>query len=102
MLPSAPITVHIPWIIELAARCRLPAVYPLRAYAAEGGLVSYGVDLDDLFRRAAVYVYRVLKDDKPAELPVRAPTKSELVINLNTANALGLIVPRNCSRSPTR
>jgi putative ABC transport system substrate-binding protein len=93
VLPSAPITVHIPQIIELAARYRLPAVYPFRAYAAEGGLVSYGVDLDDLFRRAADYVDRVLKGDKPAELPVQAPTKFELVINLRTAKAQGLTVP---------
>jgi putative ABC transport system substrate-binding protein len=93
VLPSAPITVHIPRIIQLAARYRLPAVYPFRIYAAEGGLASYGVDLDDLFRRAAVYVDRVLKGDKPAELPVQAPTKFELVINLKTANAQGLAVP---------
>jgi putative tryptophan/tyrosine transport system substrate-binding protein len=93
VLPSAPITVHIPQIIELAARYRLAAVYPFRTYAAEGGLVSYGVGLDDLFRRAAVYVDRILKGDTPADLPVQAPTKFELVINLKTANALGLTVP---------
>jgi putative tryptophan/tyrosine transport system substrate-binding protein len=93
VLPSAPITIHIPQIIELAARYRLPAVYPFRAYAEEGGLVSYGVDLDDLFRRAGDYVDRVLKGDKPAELPVQAPTKFELVINLKTAKAQGLTVP---------
>jgi putative ABC transport system substrate-binding protein len=93
VLPSAPITVHIPQIIELAARYRLPAIYPFRAYTAEGGLVPYGVDLDDLFRRAADYVDRVLKGDQPAELPVQAPTKFELVINLKTAKAQGLTVP---------
>ncbi|HLZ06569.1 MAG TPA: ABC transporter substrate-binding protein [Bradyrhizobium sp.] len=93
VLPSAPITVHIPQIIELAARYRVPAVYPFRTYAAEGGLVSYGVDLDDLFRRAADYVDRVLKGNKPAELPVQAPTKFELVINLKAAKAQGLTVP---------
>jgi putative ABC transport system substrate-binding protein len=93
VLPSAPITVHIPQIIELAARYRLPAVYPFRAYAEEGGLLSYGVDLDDLFRRAADYVDRVLKGQKPSELPVQAPIKFELVINLKTAKAQGLAVP---------
>jgi putative ABC transport system substrate-binding protein len=77
----------------LTAHYRIPAVYPFRAYAAEGGLVSYGVDLDDLFRRAADYVDRVLKGDRPAELPVQAPTKFELVINLKAAKALGLTVP---------
>jgi len=93
VLPSAPITVHVPQIVELAARYRLPAVYPFRTSTAQGGLLSYGVDLDDLFRRAAVYVDRVLKGDKPADLPVQAPTKFELVINRKTANALGLQIP---------
>ena len=77
----------------LAARYRLPAVYPLRFYVVAGGLISYGPDLIDQFRRAAGYVDRILKGEKPSELPVQAPTKYELVINLKTAKALGLEVP---------
>ena len=71
----------------------MPAIYPYRYQAVEGGLLSYGVDTVDLMRRAAPYVDRVLKGEKPADLPVQAPTKYELVINLKTANALGLEVP---------
>ncbi len=80
-------------IIALAARHRIPAVYPFRVYVSGGGLISYGPDLNDQFRRAAGYVDRVLKGEKPADLPVQAPTKYELVINLKTAKALGLTVP---------
>jgi putative ABC transport system substrate-binding protein len=80
-------------IFALAARHRLPAVYPFRFMAREGGLVSYGVDLGETFPRAAEYIDRILKGTKPAELPVQAPTKFELVINLKTAMALGLDVP---------
>jgi len=80
-------------IIELAARHRLPAVYPLRLFVADGGLISYGPDIVDQYRRAAGYVDRVLKGEKPADLPVQAPTKYELVINLKTAKALSLEVP---------
>jgi putative tryptophan/tyrosine transport system substrate-binding protein len=80
-------------IVALAAQHRLPAVYPYRIYAAAGGLMSYGTDLVAQFRRAAGYVDRILKGDKPADLPVQAPTKYELVINLKTAKALGLEVP---------
>jgi putative ABC transport system substrate-binding protein len=83
-------TVHHELIIALAAQHRLPAVYPLRYYAAAGGLISYGTDLFDQYRRAAGYVDRILKGEKPADLPVQAPTKYELVINLKTAKALGL------------
>ena len=80
-------------IIMLAARHKLPAVYPLRYYVSAGGLVSYGPDLIDEFQRAAGYVDRILKGAKPADLPVQAPTKYELVVNLKTAKALGLDVP---------
>ena len=87
--------VHRALIIALAARHRLPAVYPYRFFATDGGLMSYGVDLLDLFRRSAGYVDRVLKGEKPADLPVQAPVKFELVINLKAAKALGLDVPYN-------
>ena len=80
-------------IITLAARLRLPAIYPFRYYAVDGGLISYGPDTLDLFRRAAGYVDRILKGEKPADLPVQTPAKYELVINLKTARALGLEVP---------
>ena len=80
-------------IIELAARHRLPAVDAYRHDALDGALVSYGPDVRDLYRRSASYVDRILKGDKPANMPVQAPTKYELVINLKTAKALGLTVP---------
>jgi putative ABC transport system substrate-binding protein len=80
-------------IVSLAARHRLPAVYPFRYFAANGGLMSYGIDTVDQFRRAASYVDLILKGAKPADLPVQAPTKYELVINLKTAKALGITVP---------
>jgi putative ABC transport system substrate-binding protein len=84
---------HRDLIIALAARHRLPAVYPFRYYVAGGGLISYGPDAIDEYRRAAGYVDRILKGEKPADLPVQAPTKYELVVNLKTAKALGLDVP---------
>jgi putative ABC transport system substrate-binding protein len=84
---------HRALMIALAARHRLPAVYPFRFYAASGGLVSYGADWIDQYRRAAGYVDRILKGEKPADLPVQAPTKYELVVNLKTAKALGLDIP---------
>jgi putative ABC transport system substrate-binding protein len=90
---SAWATVHRELIIALAARHRLPAIYPYRYFVAGGGLLSYGPDLVDQYRRAAHYVDRILKGEKPADLPVQAPTKYELVINLKTAKALGLEVP---------
>jgi putative ABC transport system substrate-binding protein len=80
-------------IIGLAERYRLPAMYQFRQFAAEGGLMSYGPDTADIFRRAAAYVDRILKGANPANLPVQQPTKFQLVLNLNTANALGLTVP---------
>ena len=77
-------------IVELAARAKLPAVYYARYFVVAGGLISYGPDFADQFRRAASYVDRILKGEKPADLPVQSPTKYELVINLKTAKALGL------------
>jgi putative ABC transport system substrate-binding protein len=85
--------VHRELIISLAARHRLPAIYNTRVYATSGGLISYGPDFVDQFRRAAGYVDRILKGEKPADLPVQAPTKYELVINLKTSKSLGLEVP---------
>jgi putative ABC transport system substrate-binding protein len=85
--------VHRERIITLAARHSLPAVYPLRPFVAGGGLISYGPDTIAPYRRAASYVDRILKGEKPGDLPVQAPTKFELVINLKTAKALGLEVP---------
>jgi putative ABC transport system substrate-binding protein len=90
---SALSAVHRDLIISLAARFKLPATYQERSYVAAGGLVSYGPNFLDQHRRAASYVDRILKGEKPADLPVQAPTKYELVINLKTANALGLTVP---------
>ena len=90
---SAAAAAHRDLIVTLAARHRLPAVYNARLYGEIGGLVCYGADFLDQFRRAAGYVDRILKGEKPADLPVQAPTKYELVINLKTAKALGLDVP---------
>jgi putative ABC transport system substrate-binding protein len=86
-------TVRRDLIIALAARHKLPAVYYERFFAAAGGLISYGPDFIDQFRRAAGYADRILKGDKPADLPVQSPTNYELVINLRTAKALGLELP---------
>jgi putative ABC transport system substrate-binding protein len=93
VLPGSLTITHRAQIIALAARHGLPAVYPFRYYAAAGGLISYGPDAVDQYRRAAGYVDRILRGEKPADLPVQAPTKYELVINLKTAKALGLTVP---------
>src|SRR5262249_50746579 len=84
---------HRNLIITLAARYKLPAVYYDRYFAVAGGLISYGADHVDQYRRAATYVDRILKGEKPADLPVQAPTKYELVINLKTAKALGITAP---------
>jgi len=91
--PDAFTVIHHAMIIELAARYRLPAVYAYRSFVAEGGLMSYGPDVYDIFRRTASYVDRILKGAKPADLPVEAPVKFEFVINLKTAKALGPDVP---------
>jgi len=91
--PSAFVTIHRDLIIALAAQHRLPAVYPFRYFVPAGGLISYGPDILDQFRRAAGYVDRILKGEKPADLPVQAPTKYELAVNLKTAKPLGLDIP---------
>jgi putative ABC transport system substrate-binding protein len=93
VLPSALVQIHRELIITLAARHRLPAIYPGRAYAAGGGLISYGAVFTDVNRRAAGYVDRILKGEKPADLPVQMPTRYETVLNLKTAKTLGLEVP---------
>jgi putative tryptophan/tyrosine transport system substrate-binding protein len=90
---SARAVIHRQVIIAEAARHRLPAIYPHRHFVTRGGLISYGPDLVDQYRRAAGYVDRILKGEKPGDLPVQAPTKYELVINLKTAKALGLDIP---------
>jgi putative ABC transport system substrate-binding protein len=95
VLPTAINNLHRDRIIAAAGRHRLPAIYPFALYARSGGLASYGVDTVDLFRRSASYVDRILKGEKPADLPVQAPTKYELVINLRTAKALGITVPQS-------
>jgi putative ABC transport system substrate-binding protein len=79
--------------IEFAARNRVPAIYEVRVFVDDGGLMSYGIDMSDHYRRAAVYVDKILKGAKPADLPVQQPTKFELVINMKTAKALGLTIP---------
>jgi putative tryptophan/tyrosine transport system substrate-binding protein len=89
-----PITlVHRDRIIDMAMEHKLPTVYPFRYYVADGGLVSYGPNIPDIWRRAAFYVDRILKGTKPADLPVQNPTKFELVLNLKTAKALGIELP---------
>jgi putative tryptophan/tyrosine transport system substrate-binding protein len=93
VLPDLFTATHRQSIIALAARHRLPTVYPARYFVASGGLMSYGIELLETYRQAAGYVDRILKGEKPADLPVQAPTKYELVINLKTAKTLGLEVP---------
>jgi putative ABC transport system substrate-binding protein len=93
VIPDGFLNVHRADIISLAARYRLPAVYPWRFFAEQGGLLSYGSEQRDFFRLAATYVNRILKGEKPADLPAQAPTEYKLVINLTTAKALGLTVP---------
>ena len=94
LVPDNFMSVHRDLIISLTAQFRIPAIYPYRYFAEAGGLMSYGVHAIDQFRRASEYVSRILHGAKPADLPVQAPTKFELVINLRTAKALGLVVPK--------
>jgi ABC-type uncharacterized transport system substrate-binding protein len=93
--PDPSMNTHRKLIIELAARYRLPAIHALRAATADGGLISYGVDIPELFRQAASYADRILRGEKPADLPVQQAGKFELVINLKTAKALGLEIPHS-------
>ena len=93
VLPTAINNLHRERIISLAASHRLPAVYPFPPYTTSGGLISYGIDTVDVFRRSASYVDRILRGEKPGNLPVQAPTKYELVINLKAAKSLGLTIP---------
>jgi putative tryptophan/tyrosine transport system substrate-binding protein len=95
VLPEAFTDVYREQIIALAARHRVPTVYGYRYFTAAGGLISYGVEPSDIYRRAAAYVDRILKGANPADLPVQQPTRFELVINLKTATALGLTVPQS-------
>ena len=94
VMPDNFTSLHRELFIALAAKYRIPTVYPYRYFVEAGGLLSYGVDAVDLFRRAAGYVSRILHGANPADLPVQAPTKFELSINLRTAKDLGLTVPR--------
>ena len=93
VLPDVSTMNHRDQIIALAGRHRLPAIYPFRYFAASGGLLSYGTDVADVFRRAASYADRILKGARPGDLPVQAPTKLELVMNLRAATMLGIIMP---------
>jgi putative ABC transport system substrate-binding protein len=93
VLPGVFTYLHLDTIVTLAARHRLPAVYPYQYFTKSGGLLSYGVETIDLYRRAAAYVDRILKGERPANLPVQAPTKFELIVNLKTARTLGIEVP---------
>jgi putative ABC transport system substrate-binding protein len=92
-MPTRPFFAQRKRIVELADKYRLPAIYPQKEYVDVGGLMSYGADFNDLYRRAAGYVDKILKGAKPADLPVEQPTKFELVINQKTAKQIGLTIP---------
>ena len=94
-IPDVFTTAHRAAIISAAARYNVPAVYANSAFARDGGLLSYGIDSLDLYRRAASYVDRILRGEKPGDLPVQLPTKFEMIVNLKTAKALGLTVPQS-------
>jgi len=93
VLPDVFNTVNRTGIIAAAAAHRIPAIYPYRYFVADGGLISYGIEIIDLYRRAAGYVDRILKGERPEQLPVQAPTKFQLVVNLKTAKSLGIEMP---------
>jgi putative ABC transport system substrate-binding protein len=95
VLPSNMFTNERRRLVDLPAKNRLPAVYPAREFVNAGGLMAYGTNVADLYRRAATYVDKILKGTKPGDLPVEQPTKFELVINLKTAKALGLTIPQS-------
>ena len=94
VVPPRPTFTNIQLIFQLATRYRMPAIYPTKGFAAEGGLMSYGPNSADLFRNAATYVDRILRGEKPSELPVQFPTRFDLVVNLKAARAIGLEIPR--------
>jgi putative ABC transport system substrate-binding protein len=93
VLPTVPNSVERQSIFSLTLRHRLPTIYPFSFFAKDGGLIAYGFNNVDLFRRAAPYVARILNGENPGELPVQAPTQFELIVNLKTARALGLTIP---------
>jgi putative ABC transport system substrate-binding protein len=95
VVPDSLTTIHRHIIIDLAGRNRLPAIYPFRIFSTDGGLISYGLDFPQLYRDAATYADRILRGEKPADLPVQAPSKFELVINLKAAKTLGLAIPQS-------
>jgi putative tryptophan/tyrosine transport system substrate-binding protein len=95
VLPSPLTNSYRRQIVTLAAKSRLPTMYPLQEYVEEGGLIAYGPNIPEMHRRAAVYVDKILKGAKPADLPVEQPMKFELVINLKTAKQIGLTIPPN-------
>jgi putative ABC transport system substrate-binding protein len=102
ILPDPVITTNLKRIVDFAAKTRLPSIYQSSDFADAGGLVTYGPDRADLFRRAAIYVDKILKGTKPGDLPVEQPTKFELVVNLKTAKALGLTMPPEIMVRATR
>jgi ABC-type uncharacterized transport system substrate-binding protein len=95
VLASAVVASHRTLIVELAVKSRLPAIYPYLEFVEAGGLMAYGASITDLYRRAAVYVDKILKGTKPADLPVEQPTKFEFIINLKAAKQIGVTIPPN-------